>query len=59
MQILGDGHAKHQNEECMTSSFKGNMKTSEDPKTSVTVSDATCDTVKREAKNKKTKTETA
>jgi len=32
MQMLRDGHAKHQKEECMTSSFKGNMKTSEDPK---------------------------
>lgn len=53
MQMLRDGYAKQQNEGFMTSSFKGNMKTSEDPKH--LLSDARYGTVKKEAKNKKTK----
>lgn len=56
MQMLRDGHAKQQNEEFMTSSFKGNRKTSEDPKH--LLSDAKYGTVKKEAKNKKTKKKT-
>lgn len=51
--MLRDGYAKQQNEEFMTSSFKGNMKTSEDPKH--LLSDAKYGTVKKKAKNKKTK----